>query len=158
MPSIDSNKILVWLTNLLAVSAISFVAYFFVQFREVQMEVVAIKKDVSDLPNLRQREVATEKEISDLRATDNTKLSQDEHLRFRDQMEAQHIENLKATAALQDRISNLPKEFPPPPWFIDQFNELRTESRNNGAKLDDLNVRFARVETALGVPLSSKKN
>ena len=146
----DGNRILVWLTNLLAVSAISFVAYFYVQFRTVESKVNAHEALIVEVPNLRQREAAVEKEIAEVRAAGNMKLNMEEHLRYRDQMESQHIENLKTMGDLQNRISNLPKEFPPPPWFIAQFDDLRAETKRNGAKLDDINIRLARVETKLG--------
>ena len=148
---LDGNRILVWLTNLLAVSAISFVAYFYVQFRTVESKVNAHEALIVELPNLRQREAAVEKEIAEVRAAGNMKLNMEEHLRYRDQMESQHIENLKTMGDLQNRISNLPKEFPPPPWFIAQFDDLRAETKRNGAKLDDINVRLARVETKLAI-------
>ena len=151
--NIEAKNVLVWLTNILVVSCIAFISYFFVQFRDVQLQVATLVKDVSDIPNLRQREVATEKEISDIRNEQKGKLSIEEHLRFRDQMESVHIENLKTIGEIQQRISNLPKEFPPPPWFIAQFDELRANMKeiaagttNSDSRLSD---RLARVETIL---------
>ena len=156
---LDGQKILVWLTNTLALCAISFIGYFFIQFRAIELKVNAHDAIIVDVPNLRQREAATEKEIADLRAdqnvklaeltaVDNTKLGMEEHLRFRDQMEQRHIENLKAIAEIQTRMADLPKEFPPP-WFLQQFAELRESVKVNGQLLADNNVRLARLEEKL---------